>query len=512
MKKNRMIITILLLGFAFVINYMINFFLTSYVTVQFGTAEYGYISLAKTIATYVVIITTALDSYASRYISFEYHKNNMELANIYFNSVFFADAFMGSIIIALSILFVSVINVFLRVPKNIIFDIRMLFICVFLNLAISLLSTAFQSSAIIKDKLRESSFFKLMSYLTEALTLVLLYNILTPRLYFVGIGLIVATLVILISSCYITKKYTPEIKINREKFSFNVVKKLVIEGVWNSLNSLGNMLNSGLDLVVTNILLGSIAMGQVSIVKTMTNIFACLYQIVTQPFQPTLIKDYVDSNKDKLMYDLKISMKITGYISNIAFAGVIGFGLQYYKLWVPNQDCELLYKLTVIATATSILEGVVSPLYYIYTLTVKNKFPCIITIVGGVINVLAMYFLIPHFSQGIYIVFLTTAIVMLTINGITNPIYMAKCLKIRWFSFYPVIFRHLISGVIMTLVITVLANYVIVNSWISLIFWAIVSSLLGLIIHIVIMIDRNDIDKLKQNKGLEILQNRRNNS
>lgn len=500
MKRKRLLITMFLLGMAFAVNYIINFFLTSYITEKFGTAEYGFISLAKTMASYIVIITTALDSYASRYISVEYHKDNKKLANIYFNSVFFADAFMGSFVVALSVAFVSIINVFLRVPASIISDVRILFICVFFNLFVSLLSTAFQASAIIKDKLMESAFFKVLSYLTEALTLTLLFNVMTPRLYFVGIGMICATIVILISSYYLTKKYTPEFCINYKLFEFSVVKRLVAQGVWNSLNSFGNMLNSGLDLVVTNLMLGNIAMGQVSIVKTMTSIFACLYQIVTQPFQPTLIKDYVAQDKDKLLYDLKISMKVTGFISNVAFAGIVGFGLSYYRLWVPNQDCDLLYKLTVIATATSILEGAVSPLYYIYTLTVKNKVPCIITIVGGAINVLGMYLLIPRFKEGIYVVFFTTAVIMLTINGITNPIYMSKCLKISCFSFYPVIIRHLISGGLMTVTIKFISSKVCVNSWTSLIFWALISALIGLIIHIVVMIEKGDINRIFNKK------------
>lgn len=32
------------------------------------------------------------------------------------------------------------------------------------------------------------------------------------------------------------------------------------------------------------------------------------------------------------------------------------------------------------------------PLYYVYTLTVKNKIPCFITIIGGVLNVVSIWF------------------------------------------------------------------------------------------------------------------------
>ena len=242
----------------------------------------------------------------------------------------------------------------------------------------------------------------------------------TPKLYYIGVGLIISSLIILFSSCYITKKYTPNLIVNKSNFKISIVKKLLSQGIWNSLNNLGNMLNSGLDLLVTNIMLGSVAMGQVSVVKTMTSIFSCIYVIINQPFQPSLLKDYASYNIEKLIKDLKTSVVYSGFFSNLFFACIVGYGFEYYKLWVPSQDCGLLYKLTIIATATSILEGAVYPLYYIYTLTVKNKIPCIITIVGGIINVIGMCILIPYFQNGIFIVFLTTASIMLVIRGFVH--------------------------------------------------------------------------------------------
>lgn len=497
MQKIRLFETIFLLGFAFVINYFINFFLTSFITENFGVAEYGFVALAKTIASYVIIITTALDSYASRYISIEYHKNNINLANQYFNTVLFSDTFIGCIIIFLSIGFIGTINVFLNIQVVILTDVKFLFLCVFINLFISLVSTAFQSSAIIKDKLRESSFFKLISYIAEAITLMVLYNLATPKLYYIGVGLIISSLIILISSCYITKKYTPNLIVNKGSFKLSIVKKLLSQGIWNSLNNLGNMLNSGLDLFVTNIMLGSVAMGQVSVVKTMTSIFSCIYVIINQPFQPSLLKDYASGNLEKLIKDLKTSVVYSGFFSNLFFACIVGYGFEYYKLWVPSQDSDLLYKLTIIATATSILEGAVYPLYYIYTLTVKNKFPCIITIIGGIFNVISMCFLIPYFQNGIYIVFLTTALIMLVINGITNPIYMARCLKINILSFYPILFRHIISCTLMTASIKFLSDKLIIDSWTIFIAWSAFCFLLGFCIHILIMSPTESLKKFK---------------
>ncbi|MDY4479877.1 MAG: hypothetical protein SPE33_07570, partial [[Pasteurella] aerogenes] len=90
-----------------------------------------------------------------------------------------------------------------------------------------------------------------------------------------------------------------------------------------------------------------------------------------------------------------------------------------------------------------VLEGVVGPLYYIYTLKIKNKVPCIITILGGIINIGAMYILLTYTDGGAYIVVGTTAVIMIFINLVTNPLYMCKCMEIKWYTFYPTILKYI---------------------------------------------------------------------
>ena len=185
-------------------------------------------------------------------------------------------------------------------------------------------------------------------------------------------------------------------------------------------------------------------------------------------------------------------MKISGMLSNIAFAIVVSVGYIYYTLWVPTQDCDLLYRLTIIAVATSIFEGPVYPLYYIYTLTVKNKIPCIITIVGGVLNILGMYLLIKYTKLGVYAIFITTAIIMLTINGISNPIYMSTCLKIPKATFYGVLARHVVSCSVMTILFCFVSKYFVITSWGGFIVSCAVLVFCGIIIHALIMFNKNE--------------------
>ena len=320
-EKKKVFIVMAASGAAFAINYLINFFLTPFITKNLGTDAYGYVTLAKTIASYAVIITTALNSYAARFITIEYHKEDYEKANVYFNSVFFADLFIGGALLVFAILFSGIATFLLNVPEQLRNDVKKLIVLVFLNLFISTGGTVFQAASYIKNKLDVANVIKGISYIVEAAILLALYTSLTPQVYYVGIALCVATIVIVVSNIIITQRYTENLKIDIKRYRYDAVKELVISGIWNSLNSLGNVLNSGLDLLVCTVMLTPVAMGQVSIAKSINSIFTGLYSMAATPFHPLFLKKYACGDKNGLIDQLVFSMKISGLVSNLAFAG-----------------------------------------------------------------------------------------------------------------------------------------------------------------------------------------------
>lgn len=482
-EKKKVFVVMAASGIAFAINYLINFFLTPFITKNLGTDAYGYVTLAKTIASYAVIITTALNSYAARFITIEYHKEDYEKANVYFNSVFFADVFIGSVLLVFAILFSGIATFLLNVPEQLRNDVKKLIVLVFLNLFISTSGTVFQAASYIKNKLDIANVIKGISYIVEAAILLALYISFTSQVYYVGIALCVATMVIVVSNIIITQRYTENLKIDIKKYRYDAVKELVISGIWNSLNSLGNVLNSGLDLLVCTVMLTPVAMGQVSIAKSINSIFTGLYSMAATPFHPLFLKKYASGEKNELIDQLVFSMKISGLVSNLAFAGFCALGKVYYKLWIPDQDIELIYVLSVISVLSGVLDGAIMPLFYIYTLTVKNKIPCLITITGGILNVLGMYVLVKYTNMGVYSIVITTAVIMLFIEGVTNPIYMSRCLSINAGVIYKPLFLHIVSCLVMTVVFRFIAIIVAPMTWIGLIVAAVLMVVMGVVIH-----------------------------
>ena len=272
------------------LNYLISLVLTPYITENIGTEAYGFVSLAKTFANYASIITVALNSFSSRFISVEYHKGNYTKANQYFNSVLIADAGLGIIIMMISGVIIFNLQHILTIPAALVHDVKLLFLLDMINFLILSCSTAFMSATVIRNRLELASIIKCVAYISEAIFLLLAFHLVTPKVYFVGYSLIVSSAVIFALNSVVIRKFTPELKISGADFSWTAVIDIVKNGVWNSVNSLGNTLNTGLDLIITNMMLSPLRAGQLAIVKTISTIFSTMFQLLAQPFQPLQLK------------------------------------------------------------------------------------------------------------------------------------------------------------------------------------------------------------------------------
>lgn len=391
-----------------------------------------------------------------------------------------------------ALLLITKIDLLLNVPQNLIFSVKLLFLIVFLNFVLTTATTPFTTAAYIKNRLDITGIIKIIAYLVDAGVMVILFINCTPNVWFVGMGSLAASVVTFICTYILSKKLVPELVFNKDFFSVSKLKNLVGNGIWNSLNSLGNELNSGLDLIISNLFLNGVATGQIAVVKTIGTMFSMLYEVVYQPFQPNLIKAYASGDVNIFINEQKKAMRICGYFSNVAFAGFVALGGLYYKLWLPSEDTKLLHMLTIVTVLGSVTAGVMRPIYYVYTLTLKNKLPCWITIAGGFLNVVSMYVLLKYTQMGVYAIVSTTTVIMLCINLFFNPVYAAYNLKISVKVYYKVIFKHLISAAIMVGGFIGIARVIRPSSWIGLIVSAIIMCISGLIIHVLIMCNMDE--------------------
>lgn len=500
-KTVKRISSTLILSFlAMVVNYAISFVLTRYITETIGVEAYGFVTLAKTISNYGIVISSCLNAYAARFVTIAYYEENINKAKRYLSSVVLSNLGLLCIVCIIEIFAIWKLERIIVIPQYLVPDVKILFALDITNYMLLVLANCFSVAAYIKDRLSLIEATRLLAYTSEAIILIVLFSHFPPKIYYVGIGLLGSTFIIGWLFFVLLRRLTPELVVSLSSFSWKAVKELVYSGFWNSLNSIGNMLNSGLDLLVSNLLLSALMMGQLSIVKTISTIVSTLISLMGKPFHPMLLKKYSEKNIHSLVGVLIYEIKFSGYFSNMLFAGLICFGTSYFKLWVPQQNEDILNRIMIVTVIGLLFEGTIYPLFYIYTLTLQNRIPCIVTIFSGLLNVLGMYLLLKHTTLGLYAVVGTTTVLGFLTYLVFTPIYSSKCIGLKWNTFYPTIARVLISACIITITLKLAFRLYMPDTWIKLSLCAIVSCLVGAPIHIICVFGPNDFKKLKNNK------------
>ncbi len=484
MKENKRIArTLFVSGFAAVLLYLINFFVTRFCTEIMGIELYGFVSIAKTIVNYGSILTIALTSFAVRYIALSYHEKKYDVAGEYYSSSMVGIVVICSVLLIVAIPMVVFIDRILVIPSDSVNDVRVLFLLIMSVFILTTINSPCASSAYIKNKLDVLNIIKIVSYIIEVGALFVLFKCFNAHIWFVGIASLLSAAVIFFGNIILKNKYTPEVRFGYRFFSMNKLKDLVVHGAWNSVNQLGNVLNSGLDLIVSNLMLTGVQTGQISVAKSIGTLFSTLYITLLQPFVPELLKSYSSGNEIVFKRSVKKAMVVCGGICNIAFAGFASLGTLYYKLWLPNEDSSILYLLTVVTVFLSVTSGVLQPVYYINTLTLKNRGPCVVTVIGGLLNVGSMYFLLRFSDLQSLAVVATTLVIMTCINVIYVPIHAANSLNYKPLFFLRILFFNVISAIIMCFAFYIVAMITKPASWAGLIMSACLMVPIGGAVH-----------------------------
>lgn len=491
-EKKRTLINILFTLSGLLINYGINFYLTPYILKQLGSEAYGFSSLATTMVNYLLIITSALNSYACYSISFNYHNKDYKKANGFFSSLFIANTILTFAICIAGGYFIYKVEYILNISDWLLFDVKIIFIMVLINYSLSLLGTSFSVATFIQNRLDLSALCSIIGYFINGIGTVILFWLFQPKIWYMALMAILISLFTIICNIIFTQRFTPELKICKKFFSIAYIKELIRLGIWSSIGRMGLVLSDGLDVLITNLLMDGTTMGQVSLSKTIpTMTYTIIYQISTT-FQPNQVKLWAEKKKDTLIVNLKSTMIFIGIISNIVFGGFCAVGKDFFKLWLPYEEFTFIYRLTVFGMIGNISVAVVYPLVYTNALSKRVKGPCIINLISGFLNVLLMYVLLKFTNFGAYIIVGTSAFLSLLVHFIYVPIHSAKNINTNWYIFYVTIFKSISVGCITYICFMVVGKFIMVEKWSDLFFKIICLAIIGIFLNFYILANKKE--------------------
>lgn len=484
---------------AFAINTCISFFLTPFIIESIGVEANGFVTLANNFVEYAQLFTVAINSMAGRFITIKIHQNDTLSANKYFTSVVFANLFLSAIFSALFAVAILFLDRFLNISQSSVTDIKLLWFFIAANFILSLFTANFSVSTFITDRLDKAALTNARGSIIRAATLVICYTFFRPYTFYVGIASLLLGIHNFISHVYYKAKLTPQLKIRREYYDFSYIRELIASGIWNSVSRLSSILSSGLDLLITNLLVGGVAMGILNLSKTVSNLVLSLFGMLSSIFAPQLTIAFAGGDYEKMKQQLIFSVKLMGLFSSIPIAILVGFGKAFYALWVPSQDASLLYLLTLITCCNLIFALPLEPLYNIFTVKNKIKISSIALVCFSAASILTVFIGLSFIQDDtVKIIYIASVGAFYNVVRLLTflPIYGAKCLDFKLTTFYPVIIRNIVSVAVLSILALVIQHVFYIDTWLKLIGICIVIALVGLSVNILTLFNKEDLRQL----------------
>lgn len=478
---------------AFVLNLGIGFFITPYITNKFGSDTYGFITLANDFSNYASLFSIALNSMASRYLMLELARNNIREAQKYYSSIMLANIVLSAILAIPSLICVVYLERFLEIPVMLVAEVKLTFAITFSSFLGNLAFSTYSNCYYLTNKLSIGSVRDAGYTIIRSVVILFLFLVAAPRISYVAVGGLAATLFSVVYNVFYTKKLTPELKFHFYDFEWRKLFRVLSSGIWNSITKLSQIFSSGLDLVVTNLFIGSTEMGYLAVAKTVPNIIATFNSTVANAFSPNMMEFYAKGDMEALRKTSKTAMRFMCLFVTVPNGILITMGEEFFKLWVPSQPARLICILSVLTAINSCITGPLTPLYQIFTITNKIRQSSIVLMVYGFSSILVTFICLKLTDLGLFAVAGVSLIGSLVVALGYHLPFSAKYIGLPWYYFFPEAFKALLTLIVQCL-IGWAVNFMLPleSSWLLWFAGAAVTGVLGLTANIFLILSREE--------------------
>lgn len=500
MNKKRLIINLTAQLISIFVTIGITFVLAPFIAKNVGgLAGYSYVKISADFVVYAQILVSALNTMASRFITISIHQKNDKEANQYFSTVFFSNVIISVILLVPSVLLVLFMGQIFRINPEILADVKVLFLFVFLNFFISIITSIFGVATYATDRLDLLAIKTIQTEVIRGGILLITYLFFKPYLWYTGFASVVCTLFLAYANRKFTKQLLPGIQISAKYFDIKKVWELVSLGLWNSITRLGQVLLEQLDVVIANIFISDTAGGVLTGAKIIPSMISNnLMGNIIGIFNPQITISYAKGDMEELVKVIKSCNRILIFLLSIPLAFLTAYGIDFYKLWMPKENSLELYKLSLLTIGTLYVSMSIQVLYHVFIITKRVKLNSMVMLLSGIVSTLIVFILLNNTSLGVYAIAGVSTAIGLIRNLTFTPIYAAKSLGIKWYRFYSDILIGFFSIGIIVLLGLISKQLFTIDSWATLLLVGIPTGVVAVVANYFIILTKAEREILRE--------------
>ena len=439
------------------VSVMIGIWLTPYLIRHLGVSVYGMIPLVSSFTTYFSLFTMSISNAVSRFVAIHLDRGELEDSNIYFNSALSALLVLcGVLLIPVIILSFSFSRLF-QIPAGFETATNWLFFFVILSSFVTAVTSPFLVSTFVTHRFDLSNIVQMLSRFLQVAILVLCFTYLSPSLRYVGLSYCGMALFSLVFSIALTRRLTPQLQVKKKLFDWGALREMGRMSTWIAVNQAGALLYLSVSFIVINLFLGPEQCGRYAPVALWVTLLALLGATISNVFAP-IAYDYIARDKiDVLALQMRRSTKFIGLIMGLPVGLLCGLSTPILKRWLGPSFADL-GPLVWLLIGPWLVSIAVRPMFSIYRGLDKMRVPAIVTLVGGVVNVLLSILLVRYTDLGIYGVALSMLLCLTGKNFFFTPTYAAIITGQPKTIFIREIFPGLVMAVLVSLVALALSR------------------------------------------------------
>ena len=331
-------------------------------------------------------------------------------------------------------------DVYFNFPVEYFSEVKSFFVLSVLALLLSSLLSIFNVPVFIKHSFYLNDLVIIISKFSLLILVYLFVENIT--LSWFGFSLFFSSLISLSISYLISIKLIPSLRININYFSLPKLKKMGAMGLNAFFNSLGIILYTSSDIIIVNILLGSIESGKYGIAVQLGMVVSLLGGSITRLLAPVLVQLIAQNKKNEIVENIVRFTKLITVFSGIPFVVFVVFSKPILNFWL-GESFESAYLLLIFVVSNQLLHQSTSLTFTYFNMRNKLKIPAVMTFLTGILNIIFSVIIVKNTNLGVYGVALGTLISIVFKTIFFNVIYTSRLLNISPFLIWKSVLKGL---------------------------------------------------------------------
>jgi len=450
-KKPSLLINAFSNWIVLIVTVVIGFLLTPFIIHNIGKTGYGIWTLISSIIGYYGIldlgITSAITRYVARYAA---QKNYKALSDTISTAIvlFFG---IGSVIAIASIVVAGPMSSFFNVASN--YVNKFIKVILLLGLAAGLGFPGNLLGAILRahERFVASNAASIVTILIRTSLIVIF---LSNNMGLVGIALshFISTIIMISLNFTLCKILFSSFQLQLKSFKWTIVRILLGFGVATTVGSIADIMRFNLDSFV---IAKWINLPSVAVYGVAALLIRYFLQFISQGTQIVLTPRFSalegENKRIQLRQLFLRSLSISAFLSFAIGTLIIIFGRQFIFLWVGSQFHDAVPVLWVLTAAYSVALAQTPGISLVYALK-KHYLFATVSVLEGIANIILSIYLAS--SYGILGVAIGTAVPMLVVKLIIQPVYISRIFKIPLRAYW----LQILPPMIIALIIIIAGN------------------------------------------------------